>query len=323
MQITRFGAGVRAWCFGAAIVCAAACAGAEDGVWDAGWDRFGLPSGYEGTIEVLSNGEHSHWIEFASHRDWAWRRSFRDRGDQFGSLIDLQIGTRTETWRVDPVSSRATRSDGFAKLHQLNGELSATPMAIARALVEGEGRIGFEISADGMTTLRVDDEIGDGLRLEIDMEGDRLVGFRRLNANGDFVERVTYEDWTTLGDGSSVPMRVVQLAYVPLLGSPIRMEFRVDGVRLLDPGDAAPPYAVPDGYFVFDRIEGVIKESDGSVISELGADPVPVGSERDGQVNDRRRSRSIVTKTMMVRTLIGGGVVMVLIGLWMKHRGRA
>lgn len=323
MRHVRSEAWRRAWCAGIAIAYVCVVVSADDEAWIAKWDQFSLPSGYRGLVEVRSDGAHSHWIEFASHRDWAWRRSFRDLGDGRESLIDIQIGSRTETWSVDPVSSRATRSDRFSRIHQLSGELSATPMAIARVLVDGAEPIEIMTMADGTTTLRVDDGIGGRFRLEIDMVGDLIGGFRRLNSAGDVIECVVYEGWITLENGSSVPTRIAQVADVPPLKSAINMEYRVEEISHLDPSASAPVFEIPSGYFVFDRLEGVITESDGTVISELGPDPVPVGSERDGRAIPGRRSSLLVSTSLIVRVLIGGGVLLVVVAAWMMRRGRA
>ncbi len=281
------------------------------------WDFFGLPIAYQGTAIVFTDGQYSHSIDFQSHRDWASKTSYRDMTGVGVSVIDALIGTVSESWSFNPAAMSVSRSDRFGLTRQIAGENSYTPLSIARLIVYRSNEAVIESLTGNRSIIRLPDGVG---KLRVTLVGNQIQGFEWLDANGKVVERVEYLAWTEIEEGVSVPSLVRKVAHVPQLPEPLSMEFRIEQIELLDAQATAPPVEIPSGFVVIDHLEGVTKDSDGNVISEILPGQVASGKELDEQVPRSVDRDSLVTTSSIVRMLIGGGAIIMVFALWIRFK---
>lgn len=281
------------------------------------WDRFSLPIGYAGNAELLFDGRPAQRLEFESARGWVKRVAFAILPGVGESLIDARVGSYTESWSLDARSSLATRTERFATELTDAGEFHYSPFGVIRPLIERKADATVEpmpsLGADGWrATAQLDGSV-----YEIDVVGRDVAQVRIMQAGQPRAHTsVAYSDWIDLGSSGRAPTTAVLTGDMPDGSGVMSIEYRLQIARVITEGTQVPELSVPDGYTVIDRIEGVSRRSDGTILGPIGTEASDAATDRGplGPASHTSNSRS-----WQRATLIAGICMFVVAGVVLWH----
>jgi hypothetical protein len=230
--------------------------------------------------------------------------------------------TRNDQWRLLPEFGEtlimAGTDDGtvttllHGDIHQVeigessptsmgvDGAIRTVPMPILNALRSARLIEKLESPLDIETyRLEVPELLGN-THVEIDVRGDHITAFRRGQSSDRISSRIEYTDYQELDSGRKLPRLILWTVEQPEPGAPpIRFETRITEVEELAPDVGMPVLTnIPDATIV-DRIEGVTRRADGSVIGPI---------QTESNMPPATRSGGIPLQTI----LTWGGVALVL-----------
>jgi len=182
----------------------------------------------------------------------------------------------------------------------VDGPTRMVPMPILNALRSARSVERTDSLPDGETyLLNIPNLVGDTY-IEIDVSDDRITAFRKGRASDQISSQIEYTRYQALESGDELPRSVTWTAGQSKPGEPpIRHEMRIIKVEELAPDVSMPVLTnIPDATIV-DRIEGVTRRADGSVIGPI---------QTESNMPPATRSGGIPLQTV----LTWGGVALVL-----------
>ena len=267
------------------------------------WEMFSLPPGCGGEAIMERDGRDAQVIRFDVSRHWMRRNTFLIVDGLGESLIESRLGTETESWTIDARSFMATRTRRFPEDLQEAGEVVLSPIAALRPLIERE--IGIEAVVSDLAEYgrRVRATVG-GRVVEFDLIGKDVAAYREFLDPDRMISEVLYEDWRDLPSGARAPHATVSRSRDPATGDWDSTRYRIRIDRELPERSPPPDFVLPAGFTIVDRVEGVTKREDGTIIA-------PIVYE---EASDHGAISAPGPGPGLGRLLIGIGVVVVLVG---------
>lgn len=186
-----------------------------------------------------------------------------------------------------------------SSLH-VDGPARLVPMPILNAIRASRSVDKIESHPDGETYSFDIPELLGGTYFEIDVREDRITAFRRGRSADQISSEVTYEEYKKLDNGRELPRLITKTTQQPEPGSaPIKFETRITEVEEIAPDLVMPTLMNIPGVTIVDRIEGVTRRADGSVIGLI---------ESESNLPPAKSSGGIPLNTI----LTWGGVALVL-----------
>lgn len=168
----------------------------------------------------------------------------------------------------------------------VDGPARLVPMPILNAIRASRSVEKIKSHPDGETySLDIPDLLGDTY-FEIDVRDDRITAFRRGRSADQISSETTYEEYQKLDNGRELPRLITKTTEQPEPGSaPIKFETRVTEVEELAPDAVMPTLMNIPGVTIVDRIEGVTRRADGSVIGPIETESNMPPATRPGGIS--------------------------------------